>query len=197
MGNKSPRILPPAPEWSLPAGDLLRFFDVSQEFLARYALHAILAVRGRGSFRGGAARRTTPMQDAESLRRSMCASRGPARASFKLLWRASEAAGSGALPESERLLDRAVALDPRRPLPVALRGQVRKFLGDTTAAYRDMNKATKLDPFCAGFWIAKGDIAHALGEDARAVACFDRASLLHPNACVSFRRMGERSAQAS
>ncbi|HEX6832290.1 MAG TPA: tetratricopeptide repeat protein, partial [Rudaea sp.] len=86
----------------------------------------------------------------------------------------------GASQEALSLLDRAIALAPGRPVPLANRASVRLALGDSRGAADDAAEAARIDPQSFGAWFNLGLAQRASGDLLSAARAFARASALRP-----------------
>jgi predicted O-linked N-acetylglucosamine transferase (SPINDLY family) len=91
------------------------------------------------------------------------------------------ATASGRLDEAVEMLTRATTLAPGQAACHAELGEAYRRRGDSSAAIDSLLKAIAIDPGPAGPVCALGDLLRERGATDGALACYERASELHPD----------------
>ena len=97
-----------------------------------------------------------------------------------VLQAALRALKKGDTKEALALIDKAIALDPKKPRPYIVRGQLRDASGEYGEAVKDFTRAFELDPKLAEALDLRGSSYFKLGEFAKSLADFDRFLQLRP-----------------
>jgi lipoprotein NlpI len=107
-----------------------------------------------------------------------------------LLKAAVRAFNDGKTKEALALADKAIAVDPKKPRPYLVRGQLRDAAGQYREAVADFTRAVELDPTLAEAHDRLGSSYFKLGEFAKSLAAFDRFLTLKPDERAGHWRRG-------
>jgi lipoprotein NlpI len=107
-----------------------------------------------------------------------------------LLKAAVGAFNKGQTKEALALADKAVALDPKKPRPHLIRGQLRDAAGQYREAVADFTRAIELDPTLADAHDRLGSSYFKLGEFGKSLAAFDSFLRLKPDERAGHWRRG-------